>query len=265
VHTLAIAIKPHLGASRRRSVRALALGACFWLTAAFLSTPAVALTYPWVFLNPENDSRDSEMRELDEAESSNMVGVINGAEDLFGHHLVWKKSSIRNLLSLNAPFCEMRFDAVHPFWLTPDEKSILTEYLKRGGFILFFIDTYPYAQDEFWKIKQWPLIDFLTKELPASDSGFTTGKATDDFAVFKAHYHTETADFIRHELTGNPNTPNRTLLFYQGRLCSFVMGRYGYIEDGKWVAASRPLPKDFSMDLKSYRLIVNIYTYSIVK
>ncbi len=231
----------------------------------FLSTPAQGLIYPWVFLNPENDSRDSDMRANDEADSSNMVGVINDAEDLFGHHLVWEKSSIRNLLSLNAPFCEMRFDAVRPFWFTPEEKSILTDYLKRGGFILFFIDAYPYDQDEFWKIKQWPLIDFLTKELPASDPGFTTGRATDDFPIFKAHYHTETADSIRHELTGNPNTPNRTLLFYRGRLCGFVMGRYNYLEDDKWVAASRPLARNFSMDAKSYRLIVNIYTYSIVQ
>ncbi len=123
----------------------------------------------------------------------------------------------------------MHFDGVNPGGLSVEEKSILGEYLKRGGFILFFIDTYPYSQDEFWAVKQWSVIDFLTKELPASDPDFTTGRATDDFPIFKVHYQTETADAIRHELNGNPNTPNRTLLFYRNRLCCFVMGEYGYL------------------------------------
>ena len=79
------------------------------------------------------------------------------------------------------------------------------------------------------------------------------------------HYHTQTADAIRHELTGNPNTPNRTLLYYQKRLCAFVMGRYGYLEDDAWVPTPRPFAEDFSMDPKSYQLIVNVYIYSIVR
>jgi hypothetical protein len=175
------------------------------------------------------------------------------------------KIPIKHLLSARTAFCEMHFDAVRPLVLTANEKGILREYLKRGGFILFFIDTYPYAQDEFWPVKEWPLIDFLKLELPAADSDFTTGRATDDFPIFGIHYKTQTADAIRHELLGNPNTPNRTLLFYQGRLCCFVMGRYGYFDGGEWVPMSRPFEGDMSMDPKSYRLIVNIYNYSIVQ
>ena len=204
------------------------------------------------------------MCDQDEAESLNMVAVINQTEELLGHHLIWQKATIKKLLAMNAPFCEMHFDAVKPVGLSAEEKSILTEYIKRGGFILLFIDTYPYPQDEFWQVKEWPIIDFLTKELPASDPDFTTGKADDNFPIFNVHYQTQTADQIRHELTGNPNTSNRTLLYYRNRLCCFVMGMYGDLEDDTWVPMSRPFPRDFSMELKSYQLIVNVYIYAIV-
>jgi hypothetical protein len=230
-----------------------------------MGLPAEALDYPWGILIPENDSRDQEMRAYDEADSVNMISVINESEKPFHHHLFGVKVPIKNLLSAKTAFCEMHFAAVRPLVLTPDEKAILQEYLKRGGFILFFIDTYPYAQDEFWKVKDWPLIDFVRQELPGADPRFTAGRATDDFSIFGIHYKTQTADAIRHELLGNPNTPNRTLLFYEGRLCCFVMGKYGYLDGDTWVPRPRPFANDFSMDPKSYRLIVNIYNYSIVQ
>ncbi len=238
---------------------------CVWLMLGFLSFAVHGQDYPWVFLNPESDSRDPEMCDHDEASSSNMIDVINDSETLLDHRLVWGKAKIKNLLAMDVPFCEMHFDAINPIGLSMEEKAILGEYLKRGGFILFFIDTYPYYQDDFWRIKEWPIIDFLTKELPASDPDFTTGKATDSFPIFKIHYQTETADEIRHELEGNPNTPNRTLLFYRSRLCCFVMGAYSYLEDDTWVSMARPFPRRFSMVLKSYQLIVNVYIYAIVR
>jgi hypothetical protein len=231
----------------------------------FICLPTKGLEYPWGILVPENDSRDPEMRDHDVADSANMVAVINASEKPFHHHVVQEIVSIKNLLSARIPFCEMHFDGVRPLVLTPDEKAILQEYLKRGGFILFLIDTYPYTQDEFWPIKEWPLIDFLKQELPAADPHFTAGRATDDFPIFHLHYETETADAIRHELTGNPNTPNRTLIFYEGRLCCFVMGSYGYLKGGQWMAVRRPFPYKFSMDPKAYRMVVNIYNYSIVQ
>jgi hypothetical protein len=243
----------------------LLLHGCVWLLLGLLTQPARGLDYPWVLLNPKNDSRDAEMQDEDEAQSRNMVAVMNRSEELFDHHLIWEKSDILNLLKLHAPFCEMHFDAVRPFWLTAEEKKILGEYLKRGGFILFFIDAYPYSEQEFWPVKQWPIIDFITKELPASDPDFTVGRATDAFPIFTIHYHTQTADVIRHELSGNPHTCNRTLLFHQGRLCCFVMGQYTYLEDGAWVPEPRPFTHIFSPELKSYKLIVNIYTYSVAR
>jgi hypothetical protein len=158
-----------------------------------MGLPAEALDYPWGILIPENDSRDQEMRAYDEADSVNMISVINESEKPFHHHLFGVKVPIKNLLSAKTAFCEMHFAAVRPLVLTPDEKAILQEYLKRGGFILFFIDTYPYAQDEFWKVKDWPLIDFVRQELPGADPRFTAGRATDDFSIFGIHYKTQTA------------------------------------------------------------------------
>ncbi len=187
---------------------------CVWVALGFFSHVAHGQDYPWLLLSPEKDSRDPEMCAHDEAESMNMVTVIDRNETFLNHRLEWKKAQIKDLLAMDVPFCEMHFDAINPIGLSTEEKAILTEYLKRGGFILFFIDTYPYYQDDFWKVKEWPMIDFLTKELPGSNPDFTAGRATDDFPIFKVHYQTETADAVRHELEGNPNTCNRTLLYY---------------------------------------------------
>jgi hypothetical protein len=243
----------------------LIVPACVIMALALWTLPARALEYPWVMLVPENDSRDPEVRQQDEVQSLNTVAVINQQEELFNHHLTWRKAAVRDLLSINAPFCEMHFDAVKLFSFTAEEKGILTEYLKRGGFILFIIDAYPYAEDEFWKVKEWPLIDFIAKELPASDHDFLSRRATDYSPIFKIHYRTQTADSIRHELIDNPNTPNRTILFYRNRLCCFVMGNYTHLEDGQWVPMERPFPGPYEFELKSYRLTVNIYTYSVLR
>jgi hypothetical protein len=224
-----------------------------------------AFEYQWVLLNPQNDSRDPEVRDTDEAFSRNMVAVINQSEDLFHHRVIWKKARITDLLKMDAPFCEMHFDAVRPFDFTPEEKEILAEYFKRGGFILFFIDAYPYDQDEFWKVKQWPLINFLTRELPR-DPDFTASRVTDDSPLFKVHYQTEAGAAIRHELDGNPNTPNRIVVYQGNRLCGFVMGDYNVLGDnGKWVAEPRPFSREFSSELSGYERVVDVYVYSIVQ
>jgi hypothetical protein len=245
-----------------KSWHALFTGVLAWLMLTVGTGRVHGVEYQWVLLEPQNDSRDTDVRDRDAAWSRNMVNVMNENEDLFHHHLAWKETPITKLLQLDVPFCEMHFDAVKPFWLTAEEKKIIAEYLKRGGFILFFIDAYPYPQDEFWKVKQWPLIDFLARELPASDPDFSASRATDDDPLFKIHYQTETADAIRHELTGNPNTVDS----YRKRLCCFVMGWYNVLnDDDEWEAEPRPFSREFSSELKSYQLIVNIYTYSIVQ
>ena len=56
------------------------------------------------------------------------------------------KTTISRLLSSGTPFCHFHFDAVKPLILSAEEKEILREYFRRGGFILFQEDCYPYDQ-----------------------------------------------------------------------------------------------------------------------
>lgn len=220
--------------------------------------------YPWTVLIPQNDSRDADVRDMDEFDSKSMVRGMNEAEEVFHHHLVWSKISIRDLLSVSTTFCELRFDAVKPLILTDREKVILREYFARGGFVLFQEDAYPYAQDEFWSVKSWPVIDFLTRELPAASPDFKVEKVTDDHPLFHQYFDTKTAELTEHELRDNPYTPNRTLLSYRGHPCAFVYGRYNWIEDGKWVAMPRPYEHVFNSDPRGYQLTVNIYVYAMM-
>jgi hypothetical protein len=221
--------------------------------------------YSWTVLTPENDSRDDDERDFDEFDSKSLVTGMNEVEEIFGHRLVWDKIAIKDLLATCPPFCELRFDAVHPLILTAAEKAILQEYFRRGGFVLFQEDTYPYGQDEFWAVKSWPVIDFIRKELPAADPQFTVDRATDAHLIFHNYYQTRTADATRHELEGNPYTPNRTLLFFRGSPCAFVYGRYNLIDDytGKWDPAPRPFEHIFSLEEHGYQLTVNIYFYAM--
>jgi len=242
----------------------------FWLTVLILlfglRLPIEAQTatraFSWTVLIPEHDSRAADVRDYDEFDSKSLVSGMNETEKVFRHQLVWNKLPIKNLLASSAPFCELRFDAVNPLVLTDQEKAILREYFVRGGFILFQEDAYPYSQDEFWSIKSWPVIDFLTKELPASSPDFHFEKVTDSNVLFHQYYDTQTAEQTKHELQDNPYTPNRTLLSYRGHPCAFVYGRYNWIEDGKWVAMPRPFAYVFNMEERGYQLTVNIYVYA---
>jgi hypothetical protein len=225
---------------------------------------AQATSYSWTVLIPENDSRAADVRDYDEFDSKSLVMNMNESEKIFRHRLVWNKAALKDLLALAPPFCELRFDAVNPLILTDREKAILKEFFARGGFVLFQEDAYPYSQDEFWSVKSWPVIDFLTRELPAADSDFKVEKVTDAHPLFHQYYNTQTGELTRHELEDNPYTPNRTLLSYRGHACAFVYGRYNYIEDGKWVAMPRPFRHFFSWDPKGYELTVNIYFYAVM-
>ncbi len=213
---------------------------------------------------PQNDSRDPEMRDWDAFDSQSLVASMNANEKLFGRHLVWSRVAIRKLLDVSTPFCELRFDAVRPLVLTDEEKRVLREYFMRGGFVLFQEDAYPYDQDEFWAVHSWPVIDFLTKELPALDPDFKVTKVNDSHTLFNQVYHTKTAELTRHELEGNPFSPNRNFVTYRGRACAFVYGRYNVTDEytGKWVASPRPFEKRFSLEERGYELTVNIYAYA---
>ncbi len=211
--------------------------------------PAKAFEYPWVFLIPNSSSYDSTGNNMDEAVSRNTVAILNQKEPLFNHHLIWKKVTIKNLLSMGTPFCEMHFDAVIPCKLDSEEKSIIEEYLKRGGFILLVIDTCRYSEEEYWNVKEWPIMNFLTHDLPASDHSFSTGKASENFPIFRLPYQFTFPDFIRHEFSENPYSPVHTQLFYQNRLCCFVLEFYSSARNRRDNA---------------YQLLVNIYTYSVM-
>jgi hypothetical protein len=216
----------------------------------------------WTSLVPKNDSRDRDVRSYDAFDTEALVVNMNASEQVFNHHLLWNTIAIADLLPTHTPFCELRFDAVKPLFLTDEEKQILREYFRRGGFVLFQEDAYPYSQDEFWKVKSWPVIDFLTRELPASDKDFTVQKINDSHQLFHQRYETKTSEMTRHELEGNPYSPNRTLVSYRGHACAFVYGRYNLVEDGKWAAMEQPYEHIFSLDAKGYKLSVNIYVYA---
>lgn len=227
-------------------------------------TPVRAQTDPisWTVLTPEHDSRPADVREYDEFDSRSLIRTMNAASDAFHHRLTWQKVAIKDLPSTPTPFCELRFDAVHPLILTDAEKGILRDYMMRGGFVLLYEDAYPYTQDEFWSVKEWPVVDFLKKELPASSPDFKAQKITDAHPLFHQYYETQTAEMVKHELQDNPYTPNRTLLMYQDRPCAFVFGRYNLVIDGKWAAMPRPFEEVFSLESRGYELAVNIYVYA---
>jgi hypothetical protein len=248
----------------RHSIRRV-LGLLLTIIAASLAPAPAArgLNYPWTYLVPENDSRDADMQSYDEFDSSQLALLMNDSENIFAHHMVWNKMPIKNLLSVLTPFCELSFDAVHPLMLTPTEKAVLREYFARGGFLLIFIDCYPYPQELFWKVKEWPLIDFLTKELPASSPDFSFTRITDAHPLFHEWYKTETVDSVKQELLDNPNTPNRLLISYRHHACAFVMGRYGFAGGDPWIPVPRPFEHIRSMEPKSYWLLVNIYVYAM--
>jgi len=247
-----------------RRVRAGFRIICFFvlLRAGEAGAVAQSCTFPWTVLVPQNDSRDAEVRAMDDFDSRSLVFSMNANEKLFGHHLVWSRVPITKLLLVATPFCELRFDAVHPLVLTDEEKRVLREYFRRGGFVLFQEDAYPYDQDEFWAVHSWPVIDFLRKELPAADPDFKVTRIDDSHPLFNQVYHTRTAVLIQHELDGNPYTPNRTFVTYRDQACAFVYGRYNLLgDDGKWFAAPRPFARVFSLESRGYMLTVNIYAY----
>jgi hypothetical protein len=230
-----------------------------------VSLPAVGVaqepTYTWTVLQPENDSRDADSRSYDEFISSRLVEGMNQNEEIFHHHLSWQEIPIKKLLTVTAPFCELRFDVLKPLILTDEEKTILREYMARGGFILLVENMYPYPQEVFWNVKSWPVIDFIRKELPAADPNFKLEKVTDSHGFFHQYYQTETSAPVQHELDGNPNTPSRTLLTYRNHPSAFVIGRYYLLENNRWTPQPKPYAHVFALDPKSYRLNVNIYIY----
>ncbi len=214
-------------------------------------------------LTPESDSRDADVRDFDEFQSRTLATDMNATEKLFQQRLIWQKLPILQLLATSPPFCELDYDAVKPQILTSAEKTILREYLTRGGFIELSGDTYPYSQDVFWAVKKWPVIDFVTRELPAFDSHFTFKRITEKHLLFHLHYTTQIDEAERHELEGNPYTPDFILVSYRGHPCAFVWGNYGRYYQNRWMALERPFDRNLRLVPEDYALNVNLYIYAM--
>ena len=218
-------------------------------------------TLTWTFLTPENDTRAADVRNFDMLFSKRVLARMNSTEEVFHHHLSWQTVPILHPLDASAPFCELDFDPVNPLILTPQEKTILQEYLTRGGFIFLCEDAYPYSRDEFWSVKKWPIIDFLTKELPVSDRDFTFERITQQHGFLHEYYTPKIDEILAFELIelkGNPTLPDLTLVSYRGHPCAFVLGNYAFDENG-WV--TRPFPSNIMLAHEVLAFYVNIYVY----
>ena len=218
--------------------------------------------YVWTVLQPENDPRDDDVRGFDEFFSQYLTATMNRSEPLFQHRLTWNHVRIKDLLGFPTPFVELRFDALHPLILTTKEKAILREYLVRGGFILLIEDCYPYPQAKLRSVKSWPVVDFITKELPASNSDFTVQRPDNTHLIFHQYYQTKINEQVQEELDTNPYAPSQTLLSYRGHPCAYVVGQYPPKVKGQWMAEPKPYPHVFNLNAKDYELTVNVYVYA---
>ena len=214
-------------------------------------------------LVPAQDSRDRDVCLFDEADTRDVIRFFNDSGKFKYTRFVFSKTRITRLLDARTPFADLHFDSVKPMAFTPDEKAILKEWLMRGGFLVALEDTYPYEQEEFRKARDLPVFDFFTKELPAEDSDFTVERAGPSDAFFREPYPTRPAAPIEVEMRENPNYRGFTMLLYKGRVAVFIHGRYNYMEDGRWVRATRPFSSDHTLAIESYALTINIYYYAL--
>ncbi len=189
-----------------------------------------------------------------------MVDSMNKTEKVFHGQLNWQTAKINDLLSISAPFCELDFDMVKPFYLTTREKMILKEFLGRGGFLLLAEDAYPYTDEEILKVHSWPVIDFITKVLPAQNPDFQIVKVTNAHPILHQFYQTKMLDAEIHEFKINPYLPDFQLLTYRGHPCAFIYANYTCDDkDDRWVTEERPfssliMPEDYAFN-------VNLYIY----
>ena len=220
---------------------------------------------PWTMLIPAQDSRAADICNFDEADIRNMIDVLNKSNKLNHAHFVFSQTSINGLLDALTPFAVLHFDSVNPMEFTSAEKSILKEWFKRGGFLIACEDTYPYTQEEFRKDRQLPVFNFLIKELPASDPEFTIGKAGPTHPVFTDPFLTKPAPPFAIEIRENPNYKGFTMLFYKGKMAVFFLGRYNYMENGRWVPRARPFENYHGLLVESYLLYLNLYFQALTR
>jgi len=218
-------------------------------------------TYTWTSLIPQHDSRPADMRKYDRDTLSAMIVNMNATEKVFHQQLTWQELPIRRLLKVPAPFCELDFDPLHPLILTTQEKAILREYLGRGGFLQLGTDVYPYSQKELASVTKWPVVDFVTKELPALDPDFTVEKITEKHPIYHQYYSTYVPAPERWALRTFPHLPDCTLVSHKGHPCVFIYSNY-YCEGDHWVVLPRPFNEDTDWIAEDYAMNVNLYIYT---
>jgi hypothetical protein len=222
---------------------------------------AQAPDYSWTILVPKNDTRDKDVVERDKLEIVNAVAAMNTVDAVFHERLVWRETSIVNLLSQPVPFCELDFDIIKPFVPTPLEKKTLREYLVRGGFLLLCEDGYPYTREEILKVKGWPIIDFVLKELPVADPNFTVERITEKHPLFRQYYKMGIPQAEVNEMKINPRLPDYMLVSYRHHPCVFIVANCA-IDDEEWVTLPKPYLVDEPIMQEDLELPINLYVYA---
>jgi len=218
-------------------------------------------SYSWTILTPEHDTREKDVVDRDFLEIKNGVDGMNMIDSIFHHRLVYRESSILNLLTQPAPFCELDFDIMKPFVPTTEEKKILREYLIRGGFLLLCEDGYPYTREEILTVKGWPIIDFVTKELPASDPNFRVERINADHPLLRQYYKMDIPQAELNEIKINPRLPDYLLVSYKNHPCVFMVANCA-IDSVEWVTLTKPYLVDEPVMQWDLELPVNLYIYA---
>jgi hypothetical protein len=218
----------------------------------------------WTTLTIQNDLRDDDMKHFDEAFDRQTIEIINQKQVV--PIIKWKKEPLLKLLDSNTLFATLYFDSVKSYELTKEEKDILKEYFKRGGFLVLYEDTFPYEQEEFRKKRSLPVFDYLLSDLPKEDPSFAVKKAADSHQLFRVFYKITTSASILEEERENVNYRGHQMLTYKDRISAFVRGRYSYRDQKqkRWIPMRKPYDRyvsDKICDELSVNLIIYVMTH----
>lgn len=233
--------------------------------ALFVGTGALFATLQsseltWLILSPKNDARTEEMARFDEEMDEHLVARLNETPEFQGRLQVARRD-VASILEPGAPFASLHFDPTRPMALSEEEKSVLEEYLVRGGFLVLVEDNYPYFEEQYRARTDGTLFDFFARELPRRNPEFSTGKAGADHPLFTQHYRIEIPDFIRREMDENPRYRGETLFLHEGRLAGYTLSLYAF-HDGEKHVPLKPPYRPYDLILTGYELLVNIYLYT---
>jgi hypothetical protein len=214
---------------------------------------------PWAFLKLENDLRDSEVQRVNLSMHTESIKLINEYA-MLPHKVKSEVIPISKLLEVNSPMSTLHFDAVEQTTFTKAEKSTLLEYMKRGGFIVIYEDTYPYEQEVFRSQARLPIYDFFAVDLPAEDKNFVFKHIPDDHLLFKIHFKTSTHPGIQREEKEFPHYRGHNMLYYRDRPVMFTRACYGYDDGTRFIPKRRPFTP-YRCTKPGCELTVNLYLY----